>query len=343
MRSNKLPILLCICLQIIVNTASLGHSLPSDSSVEDLLRIPEKNWQSDYAAWYEGRQENIAKRTAEKQATPHCMIAKTGDRFRFRHFAKWIDKDGSFVYERVDFVLDDQLLRADFAKSGIRLTGRLKRGDSDEWVHYAAGTFGQLGWLGPERTHSLRAILTSDQTNVRIEQSKAIAECKLQNRSGETWNSELRFMKLDSNWFLKEIRNVYSEGFTVQVRDIEYVELDELWIVKSCVLEAGTTRDGEFTPTVRDSIRLSDFRKAFSPDLLEIEELQDGMPVEVEDLPVACEYRDRRIVVSSLANIGQAIETNAYTPSWTNRLPAIFFALLLLVGMALLAYKASTK
>jgi hypothetical protein len=67
------------------------------------------------------------------------------------------------------------------------------------------------------------------------------------------------------------------------------------------------------------------------------------MPVEVEDLPVACEYRDRRIVVSSLANIGQAIETNAYTPSWTNRLPAIFFALLLLVGMALLAYKASTK
>jgi hypothetical protein len=136
---------------------------------------------------------------------------------------------------------------------------------------------------------------------------------------------------------------VGSDGFSVQIRDIEYIELDDLWIVKSCLREAGTTSDGIFRATARDSIRLSDFKREFSPQLLEIEELQDGMPVEVADLPVACEYRDHRIVVSSLANIGQAIETNSYVPTWTNRLPVIFFAVLLLFGMALLAYKATRK
>jgi hypothetical protein len=337
------PIPIVLCLQVLAICATLSQAVAEDPMVEELVRVAEKNWQSDFAAWYEGNQENLANPASEKTASPHGMIAKLGDKFHFRHFNKWSREDGSFVYQRVDFVLDDQMLRADFANSGIRLTGRLKRGDSDEWVHYAAGTFGQLGWVGPEKAHSLRAVLSSDLTTLRVEQGEAIAECKLQSGSSNSWDTQLRFRQIGPQWFLHSIRDVYDEGFTVQVRDIEYKEKGDLWIVESCLLEAGPTRDGVFTPTVRDQIRLSDFKREVPLELLEIEELQDGTPVEVADLPVACEYRDQRIVVSSLASIGQAIETNSYTPTWSNRIPVIFFSVVLLVGMALLAYKVKLK
>jgi hypothetical protein len=163
--------------------------------------------------------------------------------------------------------------------------------------------------MGSKPHHHIRSELARPTTTRRISGSDHVLRCRL---PAEGRTAEYVFAQHGEQWRLKKYRIEIAGRSIVDVEAKSWLNRDGLVLVESFEETFTYSREGEMKTIGTNRISLAEVDFNVQDEELLIRDVENGTPIEVADVPVACEFRDGRIVMSQAAAIDTAIAEQPY-------------------------------